>query len=341
MTRPRAATLALAGLLVTVAVCAPVVAPATVAESATLVYEGDELTLRPGANQTVHGETTLSPGSEVTVRLRSTAASSGFLRSVEATVRDDGTFAATFDLRSVAPGEAFAVSVRHEGTELTAADGRVVPCEGDCEAATEADDATASDVSGDELDVASVSEVTRMRTARIAVGLGDADAATVVVGGAAVNYRVSGVVRDRDGDGRVVVLFDTEAAGFDPPTLRYRDAGETRPVESYSESSLDAPLDPADYPVRLYRGTDASSDPADVGHVVVYEVPPAVGTDSATPTTERPTAGETTTAESTDSPTPASPAAATDGALLGVGAVVAGAAVAVAGVVVLLGYVRS
>ncbi|ELZ27004.1 hypothetical protein C475_08716 [Halosimplex carlsbadense 2-9-1] len=89
-------------------------------------YDGDRLTLAALENETVRGETDLSPGTDVTVRLSSTSGGSPFLLQRTATVADDGTFAAEVDLVGVANGTAFEASVRHDGTAVASADGVVI-----------------------------------------------------------------------------------------------------------------------------------------------------------------------------------------------------------------------
>ncbi|WP_436931378.1 BGTF surface domain-containing protein [Halosimplex halobium] len=89
-------------------------------------HEGDRLTLAALENATVRGETDLAPGSEVTVRLTSTAGASPFLVQRTATVADDGTFAAEIDLVGVANGTTFEAVVRHDGADIASAEGVVI-----------------------------------------------------------------------------------------------------------------------------------------------------------------------------------------------------------------------
>ncbi|MFC7140072.1 BGTF surface domain-containing protein [Halosimplex aquaticum] len=91
-----------------------------------LEYEGDRLTLAALENETVRGETNLSAGSEVTVRLTSTSDASPFLVQNTATVAEDGTFAAPVDLVGIANGSTFEAVVRHDGETLASAEGIVV-----------------------------------------------------------------------------------------------------------------------------------------------------------------------------------------------------------------------
>ncbi|WP_459194666.1 BGTF surface domain-containing protein [Halosimplex sp. J119] len=91
-----------------------------------LEYEGDRLTLAALENETVRGETNLSAGSEVTVRLTSTSDASPFLVQNTATIGEDGAFAAPVDLVGIANGSTFEAVVRHDGETLASAEGIVV-----------------------------------------------------------------------------------------------------------------------------------------------------------------------------------------------------------------------
>ncbi|WP_115864486.1 DUF7827 domain-containing protein [Halorussus litoreus] len=306
------------------------------------VYEGEAITLRAGLGQTVRGETTLDAGTEVTVRLRSPE--HNFLRAKEVTVSESGAFAATFDMGGVDPDATFGAHVHQDGTILASADGRVVDCSEGCEQATTTDengDATTT-LPADEIAAQSVVEVTRAKTARIPVTFGDAEALTVSIGGPAVNYVVTGTVRDSDGDGRAVVRFHTDTAGFDAPTLSSSDD-----LRQNDESSLSATLAAGSYPVKLYGGQNATGEPATVGRLVVYEA----GTSPSTETTE--TLEATETLETTEDPsTPtrttvgsvdrSTPSDVDDrGRLLGgFGMIAVGGVLAVVGIGVLLGLFR-
>lgn len=305
-------------------------------DGTTLVYEGDELELEAAADRVVHGETHLDAGTEVTVRLRSTG-KSPFLETADATVTEYGTFEATFDLSDVSPNTTFEASVRGDGRRLAVVPGRVVDCDGGCPTPSERDEAATGELPADEIAVASHAEVTQAHTAEIPVTLGDADAVTVVVGGDAVNYEATGVVRDRDGDSRVVVEFHTDRAGFDAPTLSAHDGGSPRAVETQSESSLPQLLAAGDYPVRVYRGTSADGDPAAVGSLVVYEAPDAVGS-ATTTTTVAPPANDT---GGDDDGNDADENAVADASRVsGLGAIALGGVLAVVGVGVVFGLFR-
>ncbi|WP_415383176.1 BGTF surface domain-containing protein [Halosimplex sp. TS25] len=138
-------------------------------------YEGDRLTLAALENETIRGETNLSAGSEVTVRLTATSDASPFLVQSTATVGEDGAFAAPVDLVGIANGSAFEAVVRHDGETLASAEGVVVggineeptadptPTNrtgtvAESSRVAEADHNTTLDYSGDELTVESAAD---------------------------------------------------------------------------------------------------------------------------------------------------------------------------------------
>lgn len=138
MTRRLTAALAvgLALGLVTVSGAAAVAAPSTgpAPEATTQADDGGTtidtdngtLTLDAAPNQTLTGESDLEPGTDLTVRLRSSGSSMPFLRSADATVADDGTWTATVDLSSVSDQPRFTAVVIHDGDRLANVTGRVV-----------------------------------------------------------------------------------------------------------------------------------------------------------------------------------------------------------------------
>lgn len=85
--------------------------------NASIGYDGDAVTLHPTGEQTVSGTTELEAGRNVTVRLRSSG-ETPFLKSTQATVAEDGSFEATFDLRSVEAPANGTVSVSAGGETL-------------------------------------------------------------------------------------------------------------------------------------------------------------------------------------------------------------------------------
>ena len=97
---------------------------ADAAQTPRFVYEGEQLTFEPAEGQTIHGQTDLSAGTELSVRLRSSG-ENPFLKSQTATVDDAGAFEATFDLSVVDGGTSFQVVVHHDGSRLMNTTGEV------------------------------------------------------------------------------------------------------------------------------------------------------------------------------------------------------------------------
>ena len=100
-------------------------AGATTAGNASIVVEGDRLSLPATADATVAAETDLDPGTNATVRLRSESGSP-FLRSQQVTVGPEGRLSATFNLSTVEPGTTLEASVHTGNATLTTRDGIVV-----------------------------------------------------------------------------------------------------------------------------------------------------------------------------------------------------------------------
>jgi hypothetical protein len=100
-----------------------VVAPEPHAE-ASFAYEGERLTLANASGQVVRGKTDLDAGETVLVRMHSGGATP-FIKSSEATVRENGTFRATFDMSNVPEGTTFRAFVSHDDERLTEAPGEV------------------------------------------------------------------------------------------------------------------------------------------------------------------------------------------------------------------------
>ena len=91
---------------------------------ASFVREGDRLTLAKASEQVVRGETDLDAGETVLVRMHSGGATP-FIKSRAATVRENGTFRATFDMSGVPEGTTFRAFVSHDDERLTETPGEV------------------------------------------------------------------------------------------------------------------------------------------------------------------------------------------------------------------------
>lgn len=230
-------------------------------QSGTTIHrDGETLTLVAGPETTISGQSDLDPGTELELLVESTDSSQPFLLRESTNVTENGTFAATVDTRSV-PGPMNAtVTVRHDDEELTEVDALIEPCEEDCESSS-AGEGTPPSEFGLEEDVPVTSQ---NETVEIPVAVGDADAATLSVGGDHVNYQINATARDENGDGRVVFVLDPAAAGNESaPTMTVRDDGDSVTIDS--ETDVDGPLSPADYDLAVYRGSSADGGPDDIG----------------------------------------------------------------------------
>ncbi|WP_415379489.1 BGTF surface domain-containing protein [Halosimplex sp. TS25] len=309
-------------------------------DGTTLDTTDGDIYVAPAAGQTISGETTLDPGTTVSVRVQSTQVSSPFLMSVETTITENGTFAGAFDFSGMSNGTPFEVIVRGDDRVLARGTGTVTDCESDCPTRTASggDDGTPTSASLDaeEIDVESVVEVEQGAVARIPVTFGDADALTITVGDEeAANYETTATIRDTNGDGRAVVVFRTNATDDpDRPALAVAEAGETRPANVTSETTLDSVLDPAPYSIDVFAGAD-TDDPEAIGAISVTS-----GDQSAE---SAPDGDETATDDEPPGPGDATVAAdgGSDSFLTGVGALALGGLLAFGAIAMFLGFVRS
>ncbi|WP_423999595.1 BGTF surface domain-containing protein [Haloarcula salina] len=222
-------------------------------------FDGDSFPLVAAQQQVVTGETTIESGTEVTVRIQSNDPESPFLYQSHGEVQDDGTFVAVLDLSSVPANTSYELAVHADGTELTNRTVTVRACEDDCTdpiPETPTPSETASDPT--------VVTVEQGETAEIPVPTDGDETRTLSVGGPDVNYLVNATVTDGDGDGEVLVLFNTTNAGTDGATLTAADDGDSVTV-TRQEPDLSSPLDPAAYEFRLFDGTDTSERPDTTG----------------------------------------------------------------------------
>lgn len=254
--------------------------------TASFHYEGERLTLVAADNRTVRGETSLAPGSDVTVVLE--ASSDGSTEGVrwtesysDATVAENGTFVATFDLAGYGPNATFEARLVHRETVVASAPGRLAACERRC-------------LRTDEVRVLG-GEVDQNRTARIPVTFGSGDRLQVTVTNTTgPDYRLNATVHDTDGDDRATLLFRTARAGEDEPALFVREGNETRPAEITDETALSRTLPAALYLIEAR--TPGEPDAWDTGTLVVFEsgrsptngtaTPGAPGSNGATPSAD-------------------------------------------------------
>ncbi|NHN43221.1 hypothetical protein G9C85_16510 [Halorubellus sp. JP-L1] len=305
------------------------VAPANVDASApngSVDYDGERLVVQPATGQSITGTTTLSEGTQVTVRVRSSDSANPFLRSSVATVDGDGTFDVTMNFDEVERGTEFEVSVHYNGTRLATAPGVVGGCDPSC------DDGSGSARFAEQLYTATAGE-----TVSIPVTLSDRETATVVFGSDATNVVIPVTVEDGNGDGRVVLQFET---AVDAPNEHGMSAkADADEVTVPQDVERPESLAPGNYDLEIYESADyertdyEGERPADVGAVVLNEPTddPATtrATDDANGTTTVGTIYGTGTSAVGDSSNGVS--------LVTVGALGLGGLLAVIGVVALVG----
>jgi PGF-CTERM protein/surface glycoprotein (TIGR04207 family) len=84
--------------------------PRTAAFATEEIDDTDTIVVRAENNTTITGETSVAPGTEFNVRVRSTG-DNPFLLDDDVTVQEDGTFAAEFDFADVSPNTTFTASI--------------------------------------------------------------------------------------------------------------------------------------------------------------------------------------------------------------------------------------
>jgi len=251
-------SVALAAVLIAAAAAGPGLAAGE--QQATL--SEDSFPLYSDEQQVVTGETSLDPGTEMTVRIKSADASSPFLYQRQVRVRSNGTFIAQFDLTRASANTSYELSAHVDGDTLFERTGTVAQCDDDCtDSVPDIPTPTETD------DSENVVTVSQGETAEIPVSMAEGETKTLSVGSEAVNYQINATVSDDDGDGAALVLFDTAAAGTDPETLRVADDGDSLTVTA-PEPDLQSTLDPAPYTYRVFDGQTTDSAPT-VGTLVV------------------------------------------------------------------------
>ncbi|MDS0222729.1 hypothetical protein NDI54_15390 [Haloarcula sp. S1AR25-5A] len=251
-------SMALAAVLIAAAATGPGLAAA---EQQATVSE-DSFPLYPYSQQVITGETTLEPGTEMTVRLVSEDASSPFLYQRQVSVQPDGTFVAQFDLAKVSANTSYRLSAHVDGDTLFERTGTVAQCDSNCTDPVP-DIQTPTETDDDE----NVVTVSQGETAEIPISMTDGGNKTLSVGSEAVNYRINATVSDDDNDGEVLVLFDTAAAGTDAETLSVADDGDSLTVTA-PEPDLQSTLDPAPYTYRVFDGQTPDGTPT-VGTLII------------------------------------------------------------------------
>jgi hypothetical protein len=287
-------------------------APAAADPNVTVDRDGDRVTVANGTSQVVSGTANGRVGTEILVRVRSTADTQpAFLKTATGVVTENGTWAVAFDFTEQAPGDTFTLTARLEnGSAETAVDGEIVACGDGCadevpdntptpipeqtQTPTRTAEPSASVAFGENIfladqgGVAAVPIVFTDRNGGDGDDDGGTDSAVVVLGDEEeVNYELEAVVRDEDGDGEAVLYVDTSIAGRGDNPLS-TSGGDS--VRVKSETSLDSMLDPANYDVSLYAGAERTGDPVDVGSLVVQA--PTTRTETETTSTATPNGTE-------------------------------------------------
>jgi len=296
------------------------------APNATFDYDGERLVVEAAKDQRVAGTTTLETGSRVTVRVRSSGGANPFLRSAVATVEENGSFATRIDFDAVERGTEFEVSVRYDGTELASAPGVVGGCDPAC-----------GDESGSARFAEQLYTATAGETVSMPVTLSDRETATVVFGSEATNVVIPVTVEDGNGDGTVVLQFET---AVDAPNEHGMSA-KADADDVTVPRNVDRPdsIAPGSYDLALYETADAEragsegSKPDDVGAVVLNEPTDDLATTRANGGSN----GRTTVGTIYGTATTAVPGSSGGFSLVTVGALGLGGVLAVLGVVALVG----
>ncbi|WP_373567973.1 BGTF surface domain-containing protein [Haloarcula sp. H-GB4] len=222
----------------------------------------DSLPLHADQQQVVTGETTLEPGTEMTVEIVSENSSNPFLYQRQVIVQPNGTFAAQFDLSRHPANTSYELSAHVDGDWLFERTETIAPCDGNCtDPVPEIETPEPTDDGGN------VVEVAQGDTAEIPVSMTDGGTKTLSIGSEAANYRINATVSDDDGDGEVLVLFDTAVAGTDGATLSVADDGDSLTVTE-SEPDLSSTLAAAAYSYRVFDGQSTDGRPT-VGTIVI------------------------------------------------------------------------
>ncbi|WP_018256250.1 BGTF surface domain-containing protein [Halomicrobium katesii] len=303
--------------------CAAIGAQTT--PTATIDSEGEELTVEAAPGEQLSGETTLPPGTRLTVRIESTTSAAPFLKRLEATVADDGTFTATGDLSDLPPDTAFEATVVYNATVIGRQSGQIVPCTSDCTATPRHSDTATAFPTDEPALPRPVVQVREGGTVEIPIAVGDREHVRLSIGSDRTNYRLNATVTDGDGDGRAVVSFDTASAGRDAPTLSPVDDDR---VTTDSETALSDGLDPTEYDLTLL-GASGNGTKLSIGTLVVFD---------QSETRDAPEPPEATT--STPPLNETTPATDRGVDLGGIGALTVGGLLGIVGIALLLGVAR-
>ncbi|WP_423745891.1 PGF-CTERM sorting domain-containing protein (plasmid) [Haladaptatus sp. SPP-AMP-3] len=110
----------------------------------------------------------------------------------------------------------------------------------------------------------SIYEVEQGETVTMNVTLEDVDAVTVQLGGGAMDYKLNASVTDSDGDGTVVLTFDTAKAGSGDGSALTTKAGADE-LTVKNETTVDGELPANMYGITVYAGTGDSAPTIEYG----------------------------------------------------------------------------
>ncbi|MBX0297812.1 BGTF surface domain-containing protein [Haloarcula nitratireducens] len=111
----------------------------TIEDRDATLNDGEDITVEAAEDQQVTGQTNVAPGTELTVRMRSTTSGSPFLVQPSTYVGANGSYTATADFSDYSPGANFTAQTRISGDDLgDEVDGSIV------EATNETDNETAT-----------------------------------------------------------------------------------------------------------------------------------------------------------------------------------------------------
>ncbi|SIQ79123.1 PGF-CTERM protein [Haladaptatus litoreus] len=140
----------------------------------------------------------------------------------------------------------------------------------------------------------SMYSVQQGETATMNFSLSNLDGMTVQLGGGQADYKLNATVTDGNGDGNVVLLFDTSAAGSgDGSALTTQSDADNLSVKN--ETEMDS-LEPGMYGITVYSGTDENVPKIAYGGVNVQGDETTETTDG-NETEDGDSSGETTTTE--------------------------------------------
>lgn len=286
--------------------------------NATIDHSGDRLVVEQAADQRIAGTSNLENGSQVTVRARSSG-DSPFLRSAVATVNADGSFATTFDFDSVQVGTEFTVSVYRNGTQIGSATGVVGECAPNC-----------GEPTGDAEFARNIYQSTAGDTVEIGVELSGRETATVVFGSEDTNVVVPVTVEDGNGDGTVVVQFETTVDDADAHGVSAKAAADAVSVPE----DVDRPdsLAVGEYELSISLDTRTEPVEVDVATLILQE------RSDAQPTTRGGDASSTTVGTVYGTAATSTPDGDGGGvSMTTIGALAVGGVLAILGVVALVG----